>query len=190
MRDYRQFYIDGVWVDPVEPKIFEVENPATEQPGGRISLGSAADIDKAVKAARRAFATWSMSSREDRLALLERIAEEYQKRAGDMGDAIAEEMGSPISLARGPHVFMGSAHLAATIDVLRSFVFEEDRGSTRIVREPIGVCGLITPWNLPINQIAVKVFPAPVAIWIKARGLFLASDFSRPVITFAGLCGS
>jgi aldehyde dehydrogenase (NAD+) len=160
MREYLKFYIDGKWIAPVEPKLLDVVNPATEQICGKIALGSAADVDKAVKAARKAFATWSVTSREERLTVLSRIAEEYQKRAGDLAAAITEEMGAPASLANGYQVGLGIGHLMKAIEVLKSFRFEEQQGATLLVKEPIGVCGLITPWNWPMNQIAVKVFPA------------------------------
>ena len=160
MREYLKFYIDGKWVDPIEPKTLDVDNPTTEQVSGKISLGTAADVDKAVMAARRAFATYSQTSREERLDLLQAIQAEYQKRAGDLADAVHEEMGAPPSLAGGPQVNMGLGHLTTAIDVLKNFPFEEQHGSTLVVKEPIGVCGLITPWNWPINQIACKVFPA------------------------------
>ncbi|MEB3068214.1 aldehyde dehydrogenase family protein [[Mycobacterium] vasticus] len=160
MREYLKFYIDGQWVDPAEGKTLDVENPATETVAGRIALGSAADVDRAVAAARRAFGTWSQSSRAERLDLLQAILAEYQRRSGDLADAVSEEMGAPPSLAAGPQVQMGLGHLVTAIDVLKNFTFEEQRGSTLLVREPIGVCGLITPWNWPLNQIAVKVFPA------------------------------
>jgi aldehyde dehydrogenase (NAD+) len=160
MREYLKFYIDGQWVDPVEPKTLDVENPTTEQVSGRIAVGSAADVDKAVTAARRAFATWSQSSREERLDVLQAILAEYQKRTGDLADAVTEEMGAPPSLAAGPQVGMGMGHLLTAIDVLKNFAFEEQHGTTLVVKEPIGVCGLITPWNWPINQIACKVYPA------------------------------
>lgn len=160
MRDYVKFYIDGQWVDPVEPRTLAVENPATQRPGGKISLGSAADVDKAVGAARRAFAGWSQSSREERLDLLQAILAEYQKRTGDLAEAVTEEMGAPPTLAAGPQVFLGLGHLTTAIDVLKNFSFEEQHGATLVSREPIGVCGLITPWNWPLNQIACKVFPA------------------------------
>jgi aldehyde dehydrogenase (NAD+) len=160
MRDYLKFYIDGQWVNPVRPNSFDVENPATEQVSGKISLGSAADVDVAVTAARRAFGSWSQSSREQRLDLLEAVLAEYQKRAGDLADAVTEEMGAPPSLAAGPQVQLGLGHLVTAIDVLKNFPFEEQHGATLIVKEPIGVCGLITPWNWPLNQIAVKVYPA------------------------------
>jgi aldehyde dehydrogenase (NAD+) len=160
MREYLKFYIDGQWVDPVEPKTLDVDNPATEQVSGRISLGSAADVDKAATAARRAFATYSQTSREERLELLQAILAEYQKRSSDLADAVNEEMGAPPSLAAGPQVALGMGHLVTAIDVLKNFPFEEPHGSTLVVKEPIGVCGLITPWNWPINQIACKVYPA------------------------------
>ena len=160
MREYLKFYIDGEWTDPVERRLFDVVNPATEQVSGKIALGSARDVDKAVKAARKAFATWSGTTREERVAVLTRIAEEYQKRIADLGAAISEEMGAPVALANGFQVGLGTGHLATAIELLKNFRFEEQRGATMIVKEPIGVCGLITPWNWPMNQIAVKVFPA------------------------------
>ncbi len=160
MRNYLQFYIDGRWIDPVQPRTIDVENPATEEVCGRISNGSAADVDKAVKVARKAFASWSRTTRGQRLELLESIQSEYQKRASELADAVTEEMGAPSALAKGPQVGLGSGHLAVAIEVLKKFPFEEQRGKTLIVREPVGVCGLITPWNWPLNQIAVKVFPA------------------------------
>ncbi|WP_407684981.1 aldehyde dehydrogenase family protein [Mycobacterium sp. HUMS_1102779] len=160
MREYLDFYIDGRWVGPVRPNPFDVENPATERVAGKISLGSAADVDVAVTAARRAFAGWSQTSRQQRLELLEAILAEYQMRAGDLADAVTEEIGAPPSLAAGPQVGLGLAHLATAIDVLKNFPFSEQHGATLLAREPIGVCGLITPWNWPLNQIAVKVYPA------------------------------
>src|SRR6201991_1610757 len=160
MREYLKFYIDGQWVDPLQPNAFDVENPATEQVSGKISLGSAADVDVAVKAARRAFGGWSRSTREERLDLLQAILAEYQKRAGDLAEAVTEEIGAPPSLASGPQVFLGIAHLTTAIDALKNFQFEEQHGETLVAKEPIGVCGLITPWNWPLNQVAVKVYPA------------------------------
>jgi aldehyde dehydrogenase (NAD+) len=160
MREYLKFYIDGKWIDPVEPKSVNVVNPATEQVSGKIALGSAADVDKAVKAARKAFAGWSRTGREERLKVLERILEEYQKRSADLAAAITEEMGAPKGLAGGFQVGLGAGHLNTAIEVLKKFKFEEQRGATLIVKEPIGVCGMITPWNWPINQVTVKVFPA------------------------------
>jgi aldehyde dehydrogenase (NAD+) len=160
MREYLKFYIDGQWVDPLQPNAFDVENPATEQVSGKISLGSEADVDVAVKAARRAFASWSQTTREQRLDLLQAILAEYQKRADDLAEAVTDEIGAPPSLAAGPQVFLGIGHLATAIDALKNFSFEERKGESLIAKEPIGVCGLITPWNWPINQVAVKVYPA------------------------------
>ena len=163
MRDYLKFYIDGQWVDPVELRTLDVDNPTTEQVGGKIALGASADVDKAVKAARKAFGSWSVTSKEDRLDVLQAIMDHYQKRAKDLADAVHEEMGAPPTLAAGPQVMMGLGHLSTAIDVLKNYSFEEPRGETMVVKEPIGVCGLITPWNWPINQIACKVFPALAA---------------------------
>jgi aldehyde dehydrogenase (NAD+) len=163
MRDYLKFYIDGKWVDPIELKTVNTINPATEQVSGRIALGAPGDVDLAVKAARKAFTVWSQTSREERLAVLQRILEHYQKRAGDLAAAITEEMGAPKGLAGGFQVGLGIGHLTTAIEVLRNFKFEEQRGATLITKEPIGVCGLISPWNWPINQVTVKVFPALAA---------------------------
>ena len=160
MRDYLKFYIDGAWVDPVAPKTVDVINPATEGVAGRISLGGAADVDKAVKAARKAFETFSRTTREQRIELLERILEEYQKRYSDMAEAITEEMGAPGWLSQRAQAAMGVGHLQTAIEVLKTYHFEELRGTTLIAKEPIGVCGFITPWNWPVNQIATKVAPA------------------------------
>ena len=160
MREYLQFYIDGRWVDPAEAKTAEVMNPATETVSGTISLGSAADVDKAVAAARKAFASWSQTTREQRIELLLAIQVEYARRQAELGDAIIEEMGAPSSLAHGFHVGLGAGHLQTAIEVLREYKFEEQRGATLIAREPIGVCALITPWNWPMNQTCVKIFPA------------------------------
>jgi aldehyde dehydrogenase (NAD+) len=160
MREYLKFYIEGKWVTPTELNIVEVTNPATEKVSGKIALGSRLDVDKAVSAARKAFTTWSQTTREERVAVLERIQIEYQKRVGDLGTAITEEMGAPKALANGFHVGLGAGHLGTAIEVLKKFQFEEQRGATMIVKEPIGVCGMITPWNWPINQVTVKVFPA------------------------------
>jgi aldehyde dehydrogenase (NAD+) len=160
MREYLKFYIDGKWVEPTELKTLDVINPATEAVCGKIALGNAADVDKAVKAAKKAFKTWSQASREERLDVLGRILAEYQKRFGDLATAVTEEMGAPASLAQRAQVPIGMGHLATAVEVLKTFKFEEDRGPTLIVKEPIGVCGFITPWNWPLNQIVCKVAPA------------------------------
>ena len=163
MRDHLKFYINGEWVDPIEPRIVDVENPATEKVAGRIALGSAADVDRAVKAAREAFPAWSRTSREERLEVLGRMMAEYQRRAADLAAAVTEEMGAPVALAEGLQVPIGIGHIASTVEVLKGFAFEEAHGPTVIVKEPIGVCGFITPWNWPLNQIACKVAPALAA---------------------------
>lgn len=160
MREYLKFYIDGQWVAPTEAKTANVINPATEEVSGRIALGNVADVEKAVAAARRAFPSWSQTTREQRLEILLAIQAEYNRRLPELGEAIMEEMGAPNALANGFHVGLGSGHLQTAIEVLREFKFEEQRGATRIVREPIGVCALITPWNWPMNQTTVKAFPA------------------------------
>ena len=160
MREHLKFYIGGEWVDPAQPRTIEVVNPATEEVCGRVSAGSAADVDRAVAAAKTAFKTWRKASREDRLALLNRIVEAFQARVGDMGSAITEEMGAPAWLAQGTQAPIGINHFKSAIDVLERYEFEEDRGTSRILKEPIGVCGFITPWNWPIHQICAKVAPA------------------------------
>ena len=160
MREYAKFYIDGAWVEPLGGETQALINPANEQVSGRIALGSADDVDRAVAAARAAFPAYAATSREERLALLRRIKTEFENRQADLAAAITEEMGAPASLAGGFHTFLGIGHLDAAIAALEDYSFEESHGSTLIVQEPIGVCGLITPWNWPINQVTVKVFPA------------------------------
>ena len=161
--DYRRFYIDGRWVDPVEPREFTVINPATEAPAGVISLGSAKDVDRAVAAARRAFESFSQTSREERRALLGKILAGYKERYQDIANAIRDEMGAPTRLANGSQAGIGVGHLSAMIDLLETFEFEERRGESRLTLEPVGVCALITPWNWPMNQVAAKVVPALAA---------------------------
>ena len=160
MRDYTKFYINGKWVDPVTPKTLDVINPANESVAGRISMGSAADVDAAVKAARAAFASYSQTTVAERIALLEAIINEYKKRYADMAAAITEEMGAPAMLSQKAQAAMGVGHLTTALNVLKDYHFSETKGSTLLVKEPIGVCGLITPWNWPVNQIACKVAPA------------------------------
>jgi aldehyde dehydrogenase (NAD+) len=161
--EYRKFYIDGQWVDPAARNDFKVINPATEEPAGVISMGSEADVNRAVTAARRAFDTFSQTTREERRALLENILKIYKKRYADVANAIRDEMGAPASLANGAQAGIGVGHISAMLDVLRTFEFEERRGTTRLMLEPVGVCALITPWNWPINQVAAKVVPALAA---------------------------
>jgi len=163
MLDKLQFYIDGQWQDPAQPRIEGVVNPATEAVYGRISIGSAADVDVAVAAASRAFETFSLSSREQRLDLLQAILDIFQRRSDEIAEAIMDEMGAPWGLAKHAQAASGTFHIAAAIEALKNYPFEEKIGSTAIIKEPIGVCGLITPWNWPMNQIAVKVAPAIAA---------------------------
>jgi aldehyde dehydrogenase (NAD+) len=161
--DNRQFYIQGAWVDPVEPKEFKVINPATEAVAGTISMGSAQDVDRAVAAARRAFDSYSRTTPAERLAMLERVLAAYNAHYDEIALAISTEMGAPITLARGSQTRIGVGHIQAMIDVLKTFKFEELRGNVRLVQEPVGVCALITPWNWPMNQVAAKVVPALAA---------------------------
>ena len=158
-----QFYIDGKWVDPVTPKTLDVINPSNEEAFARISLGSKADVDKAVAAARRAFETFSRTTKEERLALMAKIVEVYQKHYGEIVEAISTEMGAPLGLSKNAQAAMGIAHFSQAMNVLKDFNFETVKGSTAIVYEPVGVIGMITPWNWPINQIACKVAPAIAA---------------------------
>ncbi|MDX6740821.1 aldehyde dehydrogenase family protein [Actinocorallia sp. A-T 12471] len=160
MREYLKFYIGGQWVDPAGDTAFDVVNPATEEVAGRVAAGNAVDVDRAVAAARAAFPAWSATSVAERVALLQRVLDGYTKRAPDLGAALTEEMGAPKGLANGFQVDLAAGHLVKAIELLEGFSFEERRGPTLVVREPIGVCGLITPWNWPMNQIAVKLFPA------------------------------
>ena len=159
-----EFYIDGKWTNPAVAREFEVINPADEQPYAVISLGSEADVDKAVAAARRAFGPWSTTSLEERVAVIERLLDIYKRRTGDMAKAISEEMGAPMKLALEDQAAVGSYHIKNFIRALKSFDFEhaldERNPQERILREPIGVCGLITPWNWPMNQVTLKVIPA------------------------------
>jgi len=163
MRDMLQFYIDGQWVDPVHPNPLDVINPATEEVCGRISLGGVEDVNKAVAAAVRAAAAFALSSRQERMDLLQSILDVYARRHDEVATAIMEEMGAPWTLAKYAQAASGPQHIAATLKVLENFKFEEDLGTTRIMKEPIGPCALITPWNWPINQITVKVAPALAA---------------------------
>lgn len=163
MKDPLKFYIDGHWVDPVVPATIDVINPASEQAFAQISAGSAADVDKAVVAARAAFTDYSQWSVEQRLELLERIRVAYKEYFDDIAEAMSKEMGAPIDLARGPQAKLGANHIKSAIKSLINFVFEHTEDDMILRYEPIGVCGMITPWNWPINQVAVKVVPALAA---------------------------
>ena len=163
MSNRQKFYINGEWVQPSTDATLEVINPATEEPIDAIALGGPQDVDKAVAAARAAFETYSQTSREERVALMERIIGAYSARMGDVAAVISQEMGAPMGLAKAAQAPAGLGHFMTTLEVLKTYEFEEDIGTSHIVREPAGVCGFITPWNWPINQIACKVAPALAA---------------------------
>ena len=163
MKDRLEFYIDGKWVAPAEPKTLDVIDPSTEKPIAKISIGGAKDVDKAVAAALRAFETFGRTTREERLELLQKILGAYQARLGELAETISAEMGAPMWLASAAQAPSGMAHLMQAIEVLKTYEFEETKGSTRILKEPVGVCGFITPWNWPVNQIMCKVAPALAA---------------------------
>ncbi len=163
MADRLKFYIDGAWTAPAVSKTMPVVNPATEEPMYEVALGGAADVDKAVAAARRAFESYSTVSREDRVALLQRIVEVYKSRMKEIAAAISDEMGAPLSLAERAQAGAGLSHLMTTLEVLKTYPFEERLGSAMLLREPVGVAGMIAPWNWPLNQIACKVAPALAA---------------------------
>ena len=159
-----QFYIDGAWVDPADGlKTLDVIDPSTEEAFAQIALGSQADVDRAVAAARAAFPAFAATSKEERLALMRRLLEAYKARYAEVADTLSREMGAPKELAHRAQAGMGTAHLSKMIETLENFEFEELRGSTLISKEPIGVVGMITPWNWPINQIMCKVAPALAA---------------------------
>lgn len=163
MRDLTKFYINGEWIAPKGRKTLDVINPATEKPCAEISLGTAEDVDIAVKAARAAFAGYSVTSREERMALIEKIIEAYKARYADLAAAITEEMGAPTRLATTAQAGTGIGHLQTMLQILKVYPFEEEHGGFEIYKEPVGVCGLITPWNWPVNQIVCKVAPALAA---------------------------
>lgn len=160
MREHTKFYINGKWVDPVTPKTLEVLDPSTEEACATISLGSEADVDLAVAAAKAAFDSFSQTSVEERVEMLERLAAIFQRRIGEIAEAIRLEMGAPIKLASTAQAYAGLGHITEAAKVLKTYAFTEDLGPHRVVREPIGVCGLITPWNWPLNQVSCKVAPA------------------------------
>ena len=163
MDNAKKFYINGEWVDPIGTETMDVINPATEEPICAIALGNSADVDRAVAAAKAAFETFSQTTREERIALLEKIIDCYKARMGDIAAAVSQEMGAPVGLANAAQAPAGLGHLMYTLNALKEFSFEQMVAGNKIVREPIGVCGLITPWNWPLNQIAAKVGPAIAA---------------------------
>ena len=160
MLDLRKFYINGSWCDPLQANDMAVINPATEETIATVSLGSTADVDRAVKAARTAFETFGYSDRSTRLKQLERLLEVYMDRYQEMAEAISMEMGAPIDFATSSQAACGNGHLKAAIDALKGYQFEGQLATGRVFKEAIGVCGFITPWNWPINQVACKVAPA------------------------------
>ncbi|KOF21075.1 aldehyde dehydrogenase [Ensifer adhaerens] len=161
MLDKRKFYIDGQWVDPIAPNDLDVLNPATEKPIAVISMGTAADIDRAVAAAKKAFVTYSRTSVDERLALLEKLLAIYKRRYDEMVATITMELGAPTTMTREQQADVGVGHLQGFIDALKRLKTRDTLPNGDVIlREPIGVCGLITPWNWPVNQIALKVVPA------------------------------
>ena len=163
MKECMQFYINGEWVDPVDPKSLDVINPATEEVIGKIAMGNSQDVDKAVAAAKEAFESFSKTTKEERLALMGKILEVYQSRYDEIAETISSEMGAPLWLSKAAQAATGAGHFGTFMEVLKNYNFDEDKGTTRLRKEPVGVCGLITPWNWPINQIACKVAPALAA---------------------------
>jgi aldehyde dehydrogenase (NAD+) len=160
MSNHLKFYIDGAWVDPILPNPIAVIDPSTEEVFTEISGGGIDDVARAVAAAKAAFPSFSRTTKQDRLDLLRRCLALYNSRYDEIAEACTREMGAPIGFAKDAQAFVGQGHLQAIIDVLEAFQFSETRGTTRVVKEPIGVCGLITPWNWPLNQIVCKVAPA------------------------------
>lgn len=163
MHSHLQHFIDGAWIGSESGRVHRVVDPATERPVTEITLGSAADVDRAVAAARRAFETFSRTSAEERAALLERIIDGYKARVGELAEAVSEEMGAPIDFARGAQVPAGLGYFINTLKALGEFAWEEQVGKARVVHEPVGVVAMITPWNWPLNQICAKVAPALAA---------------------------
>ena len=163
MYDLTKFYIDGAWVEPRSKRELDVINPATEKAIGKVALGTDEDVDAAVAAARRAFETYSQTSREERIALIVAIVAAYQSRFADVCTAISDEMGAPMKLCQEAQAAVGLAHTMTMLEILKTFKFEEDIGTTRMLKEPAGVVGMITPWNWPVNQVFCKVIPALAA---------------------------
>jgi aldehyde dehydrogenase (NAD+) len=163
MEHERQHYVNGNWVDPLQPTLLDVVDPSTEEAFTQIAVGGSSDVDRAVAAAKAAFPSFARTSRKDRLDLLRAILSEYNKRRQDIAETLSREMGAPLKFALQAQSGTGTAHLTRMIEVLETYKFEYVEGSTLIAREPIGVVGLITPWNWPINQIVCKVAPGIAA---------------------------
>jgi len=164
MKNERNFYIDGKWVTPHSKKTLEVLNPANEEVIGTITLGDQEDVNNAVAAAKKAFVTFSKTTVAERATLIEKIIAAYQKRIPEIATTVSQEMGAPLSLANMAQAPAGLGHFAYTLNAMKTFEWEKDKGRNRIVHEAIGVCALITPWNWPLNQIAAKVAPAIAAV--------------------------
>ena len=167
MENKKNFYIDGKWVTPKGKEEIKVINPATEENCAVISLGNKEDVDMAVRSAKKAYESWSFSTKEERIKLLEKLYENYKKRWADIADAITTEMGAPKDFATKLQAGTGAAHLKSFIRYLKNFEFEKPLGehapNQRLIYEPKGVCALITPWNWPMNQVCLKVMPAIAA---------------------------
>ena len=163
MIDKRKFYINGKWSNPIKENIFEVINPSNEQSYAIISLGSKADVDQAVNAAKKAFLTWSQVEKKEKVSLLEKLLKIYKSRWDEITKTMSDEMGAPLDWSSSAQTSSGKDHINDFIFRLKNFEFEtkfNQDSNNYIIYEPIGVCGLITPWNWPINQITLKVIPA------------------------------
>ena len=191
MQKLDKFYIDGKWVAAASRKTMDVINPATEEACAVLSLGESSDVDAAVSAARKAFETFSLTSREERLELLGKVIAAYKARLGDIAAAVTTEMGSPKWLAGSAHAGAGLGHLMTAMKTLENYEFEEQRGGTHISKEPIGVCGFITPWNWPMNQIACKLAPALATgctvVWKPSEVSPLSANVLMEVLHEAGV---
>lgn len=167
MFNKRKFYINGLWDDPSTPHDFDVINPSTEEACAVISLGSTKDADKAINAAKEAFQKWKTTSPSERLGFVEKILNIYEKRSKDMAKTISMEMGAPIDMALNAQTATGSSHIRNFIEAYKEFSFQETliKGNEQAILhyDPIGVVGLITPWNWPMNQVTLKVIPALLA---------------------------
>ncbi|PHR93159.1 MAG: aldehyde dehydrogenase family protein [Robiginitomaculum sp.] len=191
MQTLDKFYIDGKWVAAGGERTIDVINPANEQACAQLSLGGPKDVDAAVRAAQTAFTSFSQTSREERLELLGKVIEQYQVRMGDIAAAISTEMGSPKWLAGSAQAASGLGHLMTGMKALESYVFEEQRGTTYISKEAVGVCGFITPWNWPMNQIACKLAPALATgctiVWKPSEISPLSANILMEVLDKAGV---
>ncbi|PWU10137.1 MAG: aldehyde dehydrogenase family protein [Verrucomicrobia bacterium] len=163
MKRLRQFYIEGKWQDAGNREVMDVVNPATDETIDQLALATPADVETAIEAAHKAFASYATSTKKEKIGLLKSILQEYERRREELAQALTQEMGAPISLARKAQTELGVQHFKATLSALETYDFEQPIGNSRILREPIGVCSLITPWNWPLNQITCKIAPALAA---------------------------